>query len=48
MKTESRQREAVQAIRECLEGVPFLQVAGISLKEGALEPDFQVEVRIKN
>jgi hypothetical protein len=48
MKKETSQKEIIQVIQNCLADIPFLQVEKISADEGMSNPDFLIEVRIKN
>ena len=48
MKIESNKSAIIQALKECLANIPFLQVGEVSVDDSALRPDFQVEVRVKN
>ena len=48
MKKRISENMVIQTIRECLLSVPFLQLGNISIDENALNPDFKMEVRIKN
>ena len=48
MKTKTGEIAAFQALRECLEEIPFLQVIDVPAAENVPCPDFQVEVSIQN
>jgi hypothetical protein len=48
MKTETGQEAAFQALRNCLEEIPFLQLADVPAIENAFMPDFRMGIRIQN
>jgi hypothetical protein len=48
MKTETGQEAAFQALRNCLEEIPFLQLADVPAIENAFKPDFRMGIRIQN
>jgi hypothetical protein len=48
MKIKMGEEAAFQALKECLEKIPFLQLADVPAVENASRPDFRMEVRIQN
>jgi len=48
MKTETGQEAAFQALRNCLEEIPFLQLADVPAIENAFMPDCRMGIRIQN
>jgi hypothetical protein len=48
MKIEMGEMAVFQALRECLEEIPFLQLINSPASENVPGPDFQVKVRIQN
>lgn len=48
MKVETGESVAIQALRDCLEEIPFLQLKKVSTSENASGPDFLMEVRVQN
>jgi len=48
MKIETGESAAIQALRDCLEEIPFLQLKKVSTSENASGPDFRMEVRVQN
>jgi hypothetical protein len=48
MKIKLGEKAAFQALRECLEEIPFLQLMDSPATENESSPDFQVDIRIKN
>jgi hypothetical protein len=48
MKIKTGEAAAIQALRECLGEIPFLQVIDVPAAENMSGPDFQVEIRIQN
>jgi hypothetical protein len=48
MKIKMDEKAALQALRDCLEEIPFLQLTNSPSLEKVSGPDFQVDVRIKN
>ncbi len=48
MKIKTNKSAIAQALRECLVNIPFLKVGEVSINEKKFEPDFQVEIGIKN
>jgi len=48
MKIETGEMAAIQALRDCLEEIPFLQLMNVSTAENASGPDFRMDVRVQN
>lgn len=48
MKTETGEKAAIQALQDCLEEIPFLQLLKVSTTKNVPAPDFRVDVRILN
>jgi len=48
MKITTGETAAIQALRDCLEEIPFLQLMNVSTAENAPGPDFRMEVRVQN
>jgi hypothetical protein len=48
MKIETGETAAIQALQNCLEEIPFLQLMNISTSENAPGPDFRMDVRVQN
>ena len=48
MKIATGETAAIQALRDCLEEIPFLQLMNVSTAENASGPDFRMDVRVQN
>ena len=48
MKIKMGEEAAFQALKECLEEIPFFQLADVPTVENASRPDFRMGVRIQN
>jgi len=48
MKTEIGETAAIQALRDCLEEIPFLQLMNVSAADNASDPDFRMDIRVQN
>jgi hypothetical protein len=48
MKTETSETAAIQALRYCLEEIPFIQLVKVSSAENASGPDFRLDIRVQN
>jgi hypothetical protein len=48
MKIETGEIAAIQALRDCLEEIPFLQLMNVSAADNASDPDFRMDVRVQN
>lgn len=48
MKIKTGEIAAFQALRECLEEIPFLQVMNVHADDNASGPDFRMDVRVQN
>ena len=48
MKTETGETAAIQALRDCLEEIPFLQLMDVSAADNASGPDFRMDVRVQD
>jgi hypothetical protein len=48
MKIETGEKAAIQALRDCLEEIPFLQLMNVSTAGNAPGPDFRVDLRVQN
>jgi hypothetical protein len=47
MKTETGETAAIQALRDCLEEIPFIQVLNVSANDNPSGPDFRLEVCVQ-
>ena len=48
MKTKAGETVAFQALRDCLEEIPFLQLMNVSSAENMQGPDFRMDIRVRN
>jgi len=48
MKIKTSEIAAFQALRDCLEEIPFLQLMNVSSAENMQGPDFRMDIRVRN
>lgn len=48
MKVNAGEKAAFQALRDCLEEIPFIQLLNVPVADNAPGPDFRMDVRIQN